>query len=148
MSFYQRHILFEQRFIRFSLKEGEKKEKFIHLENLFHLYHSLAQLSRDPQLEIQAYNFYLKHSILRKSVFEIRYLKNKALFRIGKYNQTAPVFREIALSTYPDKRLRSEAAVFALKALLKLNQNVTAKKWADEFSIFFPDQKSDFQKII
>lgn len=148
LSFYQRHILFEQRFIRFHLKADQREEKFIHLENLFHLYHSLAQLSRDPNLEIQAYNFYLEHSILKKSVFEIRYLKNKALFRIGKYDQTAPIFREIALSTYPDARLRSEAAVFALKALLKLNRHITAQKWADEFSISFPDKKSDFQKII
>lgn len=149
LAFYQRHILFEQRFIRFSaLKEEEKKEKFMHLENLFHLYHSLAQLSRNPNLEIQAYNFYLKHSVLRKSVFEIRYLKNKALFRMGQYRKTAPVFREIALSAYPDKHLRSEAAVFSLKALVKMNQNITAQKWAEEFSISFPDQKSDFQKII
>ena len=148
LDFYQRHILFEQRFIRFSLKKEERKEKFIHLENLFHLYHSLAQLSRDPRLEIQAYNFYLKHSVLRKSVFEIRYLKNKALFRIGEYNQTAPVFREIALSAYPDTRLRKEAAVFALKALVKMNQNITAQKWAEEFSISFPDKKSSFQKMI
>jgi len=148
LSFYQRHILFEQRFIRFYLKENEKKERFIHLENLFHLYHSLAQLSRDPLLEIQAYNFYLKHSVLRKSVFEIRYLKNKALFRMGEYSQTAPVFREIALSTYPDERLRSESAVFALKALLKLNQGLAAEKWAEEFSVFFPQKKSEFQKII
>ena len=148
LSFYQRHILFEQRFIRFYLKENERKEKFIHLENLFHLYHSLAQLSRNPQLEIQAYNFYLKHSVLRKSVFEIRYLKNKALFRIGEYSQTAPVFREIALSTYPDERLRSESAVFALKALLELNRDLIAKKWAEEFSISFPDKRSKFQKII
>ena len=147
LNFYQRHILFEQRFIRFS-KKGGKKEKFIHLENLFHLYHSLAQLSRDPRLEIQAYNFYLKHSILRKSVFEIRYLKNKALFRVGEYHQTAPIFREIALSAYPDVRLKSEAAFFALKALLKMNQMMTAKKWAAEFSISFPDQKSNFQKMI
>ncbi len=148
LSFYQRHILFEQRFIRFYLKESERKEKFIHLENLFHLYHSLAQLSQDPRLEIQAYNFYLKHSVLRKSVFEIRYLKNKALFRMGEYNQTAPIFREIALSAYPDERLKSEAAVFALRALLKLNRDVTAKKWADEFSTSFPDKRSKFQKII
>ena len=146
--FYQRHILFEQRFIRFYLKANERKEKFIHLENLFHLYHSLAQLSRDPRLEIQAYNFYLKYSVLRKSVFEIRYLKNKALFRMGEYDQTAPVFREIALSTYPDERLRSESAVFALKALLKLKQDLIAKKWAEEFSISFPQKKSEFQKII
>ena len=148
LDFYQRHILFEQRFIRFSLKEEEKKEKFIHLENLFHLYHSLAQLSKDPRLEIQAYNFYLKHSVLRKSVFEIRYLKNKALFRAGEYNQTAPVFREIALSAYPDTRLRKEAAVFALKALMKMNQNITAQKWAEEFSTSFPDKRSSFQKMI
>lgn len=149
LDFYQRHILFEQRFIRFSLLKGEeKKEKFIHLENLFHLYHSLAQLSQDPRLEIQAYNFYLKHSVLRKSVFEVRYLKNKALFRIGEYNQTAPVFREIALSAYPDTRLRKEAAVFALKALVKMNQNITAQKWAEEFSVSFPDKKSSFQKMI
>ncbi|MDE0152083.1 MAG: hypothetical protein OXK80_06300 [Bdellovibrionales bacterium] len=148
LNFYQRHILFEQRFIRFYLKPEERGEKFIHLENLFHLYHSLAQLSGDPRLELQAYNFYLKHSVLRKSVFEVRYLKNKALFRMGEYGQTAPVFREIALSKYPDERLRSESAVFALKALLKLNQTVIAKKWAEEFSLSFPQKKSEFQKII
>ena len=148
LNFYQRHILFEQRFAQFHLKESERKEKLIHLENLFHLYHSLAQLSQAPMLEIQAYDFYLKHSVLRKSVFEVRYLKNKALFRRGRYRQTAPVFREIALSTYPDERLRSEAAVFALKALSHLNQNVTAKKWASEFSHSFPDKKDEFQKII
>ena len=148
LNFYQRHILFEQRFIKFHLKANERKEKFIHLENLFHLYHSLAQLSQDPRLEIQAYDFYLKHSVLRKSVFEIRYLKNKALFRIGRYSQTAPVFREIALSAYPDERLRGEAAVFALKALSHLNQTAAVKKWVYEFSHSFPHKKDEFRKFI
>ena len=143
--FYERHILFERRFVHLNVKDKKKQdEKYQGLEHLFHLYHSLAQISNDPSFEVRAYDFYLKHSFLKKSVFEVRYLKNKALFSMGEYWTSAPVFHEIALSSHPNQKIKKEAALFALKALIKMNRKTTARKWKDEFSSVFPGHK-DFQ---
>ncbi len=154
LDFYQRYILFRKHTIQSAYREGKQKDlkkqndQWVDLESIFHLYHSVAQLSQNPKLEIQAYDFYLKNSVLKKSAFKIEYLKNKVLFQLQEFYSVAPFFREIVLYPHTRLSLKEEAASLALQSVLKIGKKIVARKWSHEFSLILPHKKEEFQKLL
>ena len=144
---YQRYIFFKTNQVRSKITdETIRQTEFQKIEDVFKEYLQAVAYLKDPHFQAQSYDFYLEHSVLRTFVFEARYLKNTALFNLGKFKESAPVFRQVALTQ--NSSLSPQSAVFALKALMKMNQHLTAHKWAKEFSRLFPKHQSDFQKIV
>ena len=154
LDFYQRYILVQKYTIQSSYRTGVQKDlkkqndQWVNLESVFHLYHSVAQSSRNPDLEIQAYDFYFKNSVLKKSAFKVGYLKNKVLFQLKQFNIVAPIFREIVLSSYSTQSIKEEAAMLALRSILEIDKNIVARKWSYEFSLILPHKKDEFQKLL
>ena len=147
LGFYQRYILVQKHKIQSSHKD-KKNNQWVDLESVFHLYHSIAQQSSNPNLKIQAYDFYLTHSALKKSAIEVEYLKNKVLFQLEEFDIVAPIFREIVFSSRSSQSLKEEAAMLALQSVLKIERVVVARKWAHEFSKILPNKKDEFQKLL
>lgn len=147
LQLYRKYIIIEKNRIQSNMKlKKDHSQSFSQIENVFRLYHEVVQKIKDPYLQITACDFYLEQSILRTFAFEAGFLKNKALFDLEKFEEVAPVFRQMALSK--DEKFSEQAAFLSLRALMKINQGLTAQKWAVEFSSIFPEQKEAFENTI
>ena len=123
MDFYERYILFQNKYIANKVKDKRtKKYQYHKLESIFYLYYQVAQLSKNFNLEVRSYDFYLKHSVTKQFIVKVQFLKNVALFNLKQYFRVAPVFRSIALSNYEDTLVREKAAEYALKALQQIKK--------------------------
>ena len=149
MKFYQRYILFEKKFIHKNINSlSKQKENFRDLEPIFYFHQRIALLSQQEHLQIQSYDFYLSHSVTKQFVSRVMYLKNVAFFRLGEYERTAPLFRKIAMTPYKEQSIREQAAVYAIRSLLQMDQKTTAHKWIAQFSDMFPNKQADFKQLL
>ena len=148
MKFYQRYILFEKKHIQNISSLSERQERFQDLEPVFYFHQRIARLSQQESLQIQSYDFYLTHSAAKQFISRVMYLKNVAFFKLGDYERTAPLFRQIAMTSYKEQSVREQAAVYAVRSLLKMNQKITAQKWIFQFSNMFPNKQEDFRQLL
>ena len=146
---YEKYILLEKEYIRKRIQEkSEMKTRLKQLEPVFYLMQEVAHQSKNDELKIQVYDFYLSHSLVRDFESRVFFLKNVALFNKGKYISVAPLFRQISLSEEYETSIREQAALYALKSLVHLKQTHTAQKWGTQLSSLFPHRKSDFEELI
>ena len=127
---------------------SERQAKFQDLEPIFYFHQRIARLSQKEPLQIQSYDFYLTHSVTKQFISRVMYLKNIAFFKLGDYERTAPLFRQIAMTSYKEQSVREQAAVYAVRSLLKMNQKITAHKWIAQFSNMFPNKQADFKQLL
>ena len=149
MVFYERYILFKKKYIANKMQDkNSKKYQHQKLESIFYLYYQIAQLSKNFNLEVRSYDFYLKHSSAKQFVIKVQFLKNVALFNLKQYFRVAPVFRGIAFSNYEDILVREKSAEYALKALQRMRKPIIVRKWAFEFSVLFPHKADVYNHIV
>ena len=141
LDIYEKYILLEK-------SAGGASQQSQDVEDMFQMYFSSAEMSRDPQLLLRACDFYLEHSRLKTFYSKVLFSRYTSLFYLRQYNEVAPAFRLLALSTSSPPVLRKKSTIYALKALLKSGQELTAHKWAGEFAFLFPKEKPVYKGLV
>lgn len=110
-----------------------------------------AELSKDQDLLIGAYDSYLSLSVDRKREIEVLYQKANIAYTKAEYASAAEQMRTIAFLTKaksPDAlKVRRQAADLALDALVLMKDDARIESWARDFAGLFPSEAADYAKV-
>lgn len=107
-----------------------------------------AETLKEKEKLRQAYQQYLKMSVLKAKQIDVRYQLAQLDYEENKYEEAATAFRVLAIEQVSgSESLKIQAADLALDALAILKDDVRMKEWATEFSLKFPQKEKDFKAL-
>jgi hypothetical protein len=110
-----------------------------------------AELAKDQNLLMTAYDSYLQNSVERKREIEVLYQKANITYEKSDYASAAEQMRQIAFMTAaksPDAlKVRQQAADLSLDALVLLKDDERIEKWAKDFAQLFPKEAADYARV-
>lgn len=110
-----------------------------------------AELTKNKENKLDAYNFYLTHGIDKDLMFKSEYQKAYLSYEDKKYQDSAKQFYKLALrddvSSKKSNPLKVQAAHLAMTSLSFLKNDESIMEWSQHFSRVFPKQKKEFLKM-
>lgn len=96
----------------------------------------------------EAFDAYLKFSVKKDRLTEVRYQQAKWSYDNGDLEPAAAALREFALdTTVKDLKLREQAANLALDALAIAKDDQRIRTWAEEFATALPQNASEKRQV-
>ncbi|MDX9730360.1 MAG: hypothetical protein RBT63_01190 [Bdellovibrionales bacterium] len=132
-------------------KADDKKAKTEGLENALLGAIETAELSKDQDLLVSAYDSYLALSSDKKREIEVLYQKANIAYGKTEYASAAEQMRAIAFmqdAKSPDAlKVRKQAADLSLDSLVLLKDDEKIEQWAKDFAGLFPAEAADYAKV-
>jgi hypothetical protein len=96
----------------------------------------------------EAYDAYVKHSVKKERLTEVRYQQAKWSYDNGDLEAGAVALREFALDpAVKDMKLRDQAANLALDALAISKDDARIRTWAEDFAKALPANASEKRQV-
>ncbi|MEZ0392820.1 MAG: tol-pal system YbgF family protein [Pseudobdellovibrionaceae bacterium] len=108
---------------------------------------SSAEKTHDPVLRENAYNHYIALNPKGEKSFEVRYQLAHLSYEKKNYDKAAQQFKELALDLKGPEALRKSSADLALDSLAIQKRDSDIEKWAQDFSVAFPKNRVEFDRI-
>lgn len=116
-------------------------------ENALNAEISIAEKSKNPDLQRSAYRHYLATSPKGPKKFEVRYQMAYLEYQQKNLAEASPAFHELALDKTGKPDLRKKSADLSLDGLAQLKRDDTLEDWAWEYSVVFPQSRVEFENI-
>ena len=145
--------LFQKIVLKFDSYQNKKILKKDIKENMSQAQLKMAELTKDKNRYLNAYDFYTQHGSRKDLIFRVQYKKAQIIYENKKYLKASELFKNLALdeenkSLSLFKNLRLKAARLSLSALDQLgNQEQKLSDWAHSFIKEFPKSRKEFVRI-
>ncbi len=105
---------------------------------------SVAEKTKNPAIQKEAYLHFLKYSSDEKKNFEVRYQLAYLAYTQKQLAEAADSFNDLARQKDGDADLRLKSANLALDALAQLKDDARIEQWSLDYAAIFPSSKKEF----
>ncbi|MBO9665194.1 MAG: tetratricopeptide repeat protein [Bdellovibrio sp.] len=108
---------------------------------------SVAEQSKDPALQKQAYAHFLKYSKDDAKSFEIRYQIAYLSYQQKQLKEAAIAFNDLTDDKDGKPELRKKAADLALDSMAQLKDDEKIQEWAADYASRFPQARAEYEAM-
>lgn len=108
---------------------------------------SVAERSKNPTMQREAYLHYLKYADEGPKAFEVRYQLAYLSYSQKQYKDAADAFEDLAKDKKGTPELRKKAADLSLDALAQLKDEKALEALAWDYSVIFPQHAKEYSQI-
>lgn len=105
---------------------------------------SVAEKTKNPAIQKEAYLHFLKYSSDDSKNFEVRYQLAYLSYQQKQLSEAATAFNDLARQKDGNADLRLKSANLALDALAQLKDDESIEQWSNDYAQIFPSSQKDF----